>query len=139
MTVGSGHEPYPWLDSPSRGLILVCDDSETVRTLCTRSLNGAGWRALTANDGGDGLRLFHENQAEIDLLITDVQMPAMNGIDLFKKTRMLKPEVKVLFISSYPAVLINEDFQVSFDECTRFIQKPFGAHELVDAVKSMLK
>lgn len=81
--------------------ILLVEDEEILRTLCVRILEQLGYRALPAANGADAIAAAEEYGDRIDLLLTDVAMPGMNGSELAAQLRLLHPETKVLFTSGY--------------------------------------
>ena len=81
------------------GTVLVVEDEASVRRLTLRTLEAAGFRVLEAEDGGQGLRLAQG--AELDLVVTDIVMPGMSGIELAERLAVSHPGVPVLFVSGY--------------------------------------
>ena len=87
---------------PSPGqevVILVVDDEVIVRNIVQRILTKEGFAVLAAADGEEALELFQTFPDTIDLLLTDIDMPRLDGFQLAKRLRLQKPEVKTLFIS----------------------------------------
>ena len=109
--------------------ILVVDDDPALCLLVSQSLKTSGYTVMEAPDGQAALDLVHRNrQAPIDLLITDVEMPRIGGIELAEKAKSILPEVKILFMSGSWLPVQSE-----------FIAKPFTAHALVSKVRSVLE
>ena len=96
-----------------------------------------GYRVLTASTPGQAIQLAREHAGTIDLLITDVVMPEMNGRDLAKNILSLYPQTKRLFMSGYTADVIAH--QGVLDEGVFFIQKPFSAQDLAAMVRKVLE
>ena len=82
-------------------LILLVEDDDSVRNFARIVLHEKGYRLFEAENGKKALSLIENNGTEIDLLITDMIMPEMNGMDLADQLKKLKPDIKVLFISGY--------------------------------------
>jgi len=102
--------------------VLLVEDEELVRAMIARPLREAGCTVFEAADGREGLRLFAEHGAAIDLLITDVIMPRMNGPDLARRLRQQEPELAIIFMSGYSEQgVLEPDLN---DGNSRFIQKP---------------
>jgi DNA-binding NtrC family response regulator len=115
-------------DSQS-GTILVVDDDADIRHLAQRFLEIAGWTVVTAADGEEGLRSFAEHQSKIVLLLTDIRMPRINGLELANHVLGIHSELPVLLMSgehasAYPGF-----------EC---VEKPFRSSELLDRVSRVL-
>lgn len=91
---------------------------------------------IDAANGGEALLACEKSRGEIALMITDLVMPGMSGQELAQRLALLRPEMKVLYMSGYSshAAVANGDFQ-SRDG---FIQKPFSPHDLTDKVRAIL-
>jgi two-component system, cell cycle sensor histidine kinase and response regulator CckA len=95
-----------------------------------------GYTVLGAATAGKALRLAREHAGDIDLLMTDVIMPEMHGLELAKKLLALYPGIKSLFMSGYTADVIAEHGVL--EENINFIQKPFSIKELGAKIRSVL-
>lgn len=87
--------------APSGKTILLAEDEDSVRKLVKHLLDADGYRVLEAANGDEALRLFQEHSPSIDLLLTDVIMPGLNGHDLAEQALALKPRLKVVYMSGY--------------------------------------
>src|ERR1700722_1471262 len=83
----------------AKGTILLADDDAAIRVLVTMFLEREGYPVLTASDGAEALSVFKERQESIALLISDVTMPKMNGLQLAASVRTLRPRLPVILIS----------------------------------------
>ena len=81
--------------------VLLVEDEPAVRSLAAMILGRIGYRVLTAEDGASALNLWKEHGSEVDVLLTDVIMPQMSGVELAQKIRALNPGLRVLFMSGY--------------------------------------
>ncbi|MEO7996637.1 MAG: ATP-binding protein [Gemmatimonadaceae bacterium] len=117
-------------------LILLAEDEDSVRAVAKEALERRGYRVLAAADGPSALELARACPDKIDMLLTDVVMPGMNGRELAELLRLERPETRVLFASGYTddAVLLHG---VRTDEIS-FIQKPFTPPLLVQRVRDVL-
>ncbi len=116
--------------------ILVVDDEPAILEIVEESLNMAGYNTLCASNGHQALDLVKTGNAAVDLLLTDVCMPGITGIDLAKRFVVLFPEIKTLFMSG---VISHPDLYSSFLE-KKFvlIQKPFELEIMLSIVKKAL-
>lgn len=116
--------------------ILVVDDEKVVRTLIRHQLEAAGYPVMDAPGGREAIQLILDRGTPIDLLITDVLMPFMNGRELATRASIIRPELRVLFISAYSANLLI-DLGVAPNGAD-FLRKPFKHGELVERVGKLL-
>jgi PAS domain S-box-containing protein len=116
-------------------ILLVEDEPSTLRMI-TVMLQRQGYTVLAAVSADEAIRLAREHAGEIQLLMTDVIMPRMNGRDLAKHLLALYPEVKCLFVSGYTANVIAHHGML--DEHVHFLQKPFDMHSLAASVRKAL-
>ncbi len=116
--------------------LLLVEDEEMVRILGTRILGSHGYLVLEAGDGEEALEVCKCHEGPIDLLVTDVVMPAMNGRELAQRLATVIPAAAVLFISGYTGGALVE--QGVLQDGTNFLQKPFSPHRLVQKVREVL-
>jgi two-component system, cell cycle sensor histidine kinase and response regulator CckA len=123
---------------PPRGCetILLVEDEPAIMRMAQRMLEKAGYTVLTANRPGEALQLAETCPGAIDLLITDVIMPGMNGRDLAVKLSGLIPGLACLYMSGYTADVIAT--QGILDPAVSFIQKPFSHKDLYEKVRETL-
>jgi signal transduction histidine kinase len=116
--------------------ILLVEDDDDLRRVTRRILQTRGYTILEARHGGDALLLCERYTGEIDMLLTDVVMPQMNGRELSHRIHALRPDVSVVYMSGYPDGAAVE--QGLLDVEARFLPKPFTPHELLDCVRLVL-
>ena len=115
--------------------VLVVEDEPVVRGVIVEMLHDQGYRVLEATDGPSGLRMLRLNQ-RIDLLVTDVGLPGMNGRQLADQARETRPELKILFITGYAEnVAIAKGF---LQPGMEMITKPFDLDNLSQRVREMV-
>ena len=116
--------------------VLVTEDEDSVRAVATAALERRGYRVLAAADGDSAIAISRAFPGRIDLLVTDVVMPGMNGQEVAEQLGLMRPGLRVLFVSGYTgdAVLMKG---ISRDERT-FMQKPFTSLELARRVRVVL-
>jgi DNA-binding response OmpR family regulator len=119
---------------PTGYRILVVDDDEAVRRLVARVLRAAGHEVVTMNDGRAALRTALGDSAQFDLLLTDVEMPGMSGIELARELRAKDPELRVLMISGYTEEAVGKVGPDGID----LLGKPFSADDLIGRVRAVL-
>jgi len=125
---------------PPRGhgeTLLLVEDEVAILDLGKRLLEGLGYRVLTANRPSEALRQAEAYTGEIHLLITDLVMPEMDGRELEKRLKAIKPGLRCLFTSGYTANVISHHGVL--DENVRFIQKPFSTYDLAVKVREALE
>lgn len=115
--------------------ILLVDDEPAVRSIVMKILRRANYVVLEADSGAAALNLA-KSHAEIDLVITDLYMPGQQGPEVVKDLAIVRPGLKVLFISGYA----NPDIvaRTGVSGGANFLQKPFSALELTTAVKAAI-
>jgi two-component system cell cycle sensor histidine kinase/response regulator CckA len=124
-------------DLTGRGTVLLVEDEDAVRSFAARALGQRGYNVLQAATGTEALDLFAAHNGEVDLVVSDVVMPEMDGPTLMKRLRSERPDLKIIFMSGYAEDAFrknlpeNEDFM--------FLQKPFDLKELAAAVKAALQ
>jgi PAS domain S-box-containing protein len=116
--------------------ILFVEDEPAILMLGRKILENLGYQVLGAITPSEAIRLAEEHAGEVDLLITDVVMPEMNGRDLASQLQSLYPEMKILFMSGYTANVIAH--RGILDDGVNFIQKPFSKDGLAAKVRATL-
>jgi two-component system cell cycle sensor histidine kinase/response regulator CckA len=118
------------------GTVLLVEDEDAVRLFSARALRNKGYKVLEARSGEAALELINEQLNDIDLIISDVVMPRMDGPTLIKEVRQRRADVKVIFISGYA----EDDFRRKIDagEEAHFLMKPFTLKQLATKVKEVL-
>ncbi len=136
---GSNVEETPPSDGEWRGYgtALVADDEEAIRDITAALLERIGFRVITAADGFEIVDLYMEHADDITLLIMDLNMPRLNGIEATLRIRHINPKVPVLFMSGYPREQVMERF--GQQPHTDFIRKPFQSDELLAGIRSVLE
>lgn len=120
----------------SQGTILLVEDEELLRKMIAEMLKALGHKVIVSQGPLDALNICKHSADHIDLLLTDVVMPEMNGNELRKHIEARLPGIKTLFISGYTAdVIINQGVPM---EGTEFLQKPFNINDLSKKIKSVL-
>jgi CheY-like chemotaxis protein len=118
------------------GIILVVDDQEGVRALLRRELNERGHTVLEAGDGGEALHLVRRRNGAVDLILSDVVMPQMNGTELATHIAVEFPDVPVILMSAFtPAGVARVGVGESL---VPILQKPFEPAQLAELVQLAL-
>jgi DNA-binding response OmpR family regulator len=115
------------MDAPRT--VLVVDDQPIVLDLVARILTVAGYGVLQATDATAALRLFQEERERIALVLTDVQMPGMSGVELGRRIWATDPSLPVLYMSGFTPEPL--DFLSADEQQGRWIAKPFSGDELL--------
>src|SRR5262249_49411542 len=128
---GEGTAPH----SAARNAILIAEDNEGVRALTVRILTGAGYRVFEGCDGVDALETLRSLPEPVDLLISDVMMPRMNGSELTAQFQQMQPGTPILLISGY----MDEDtVHRAFNEPDAILAKPFTPDALLSRVRELI-
>jgi len=117
--------------------ILVVEDETTLRRLLCLSLERRGHKVYAARDGAEAMEIFRQQPGAIHLVVSDIMMPHMDGIELKRKAAALRPDVKFLFMSGYSEEAI-EQLQTLAQGCD-FLEKPFLPQDLVTKVQGLLR
>ncbi|MFG1400809.1 hybrid sensor histidine kinase/response regulator [Xanthobacter sediminis] len=124
-------------DSTGQGRILLVEDEDAVRAFASRALSARGYEVLTAASGVEALELLAKGGQPVDLVISDVVMPEMDGPSLLKELRARDPAMKVIFISGYAEEAFARNLPPS--EHFAFLPKPFSLKQLVAAVNTAMR
>ncbi len=117
--------------------ILLVEDEADILYVCKNILEENGYAVLEASKPAAAIQIAEKYKEAIDLLLTDVIMPEMNGSDLSKKLQSISPNLKTLFMSGYTADVIAP--HGIFDDGIHFIEKPFTGKKLIKTVEKTLK
>ena len=116
--------------------ILIVEDDADVRTFLVEALRELNYRTLSAADAQAALRIIDQKNARIDLLLSDVVLPGMNGRELMAEARKQRPDLKVLFMTGYSRNAIVH--QGRLDPGIEMIQKPMSQRELAGRIRDLL-
>ena len=116
--------------------ILIAEDDQQVRNMASTALSRHGYQVLAAADGREALSLMKTHPGSIDLLLTDVIMPDINGKELFDRISAVHPDIRVLYMSGYTNDVIADHGVI--DEGVHFLEKPFHIKTLAAKVRAVL-
>lgn len=114
--------------------ILLAEDDNDMRRFLVKALQNAGYEVISYDNGLGAYRRLREEPFE--LLLTDIVMPEMDGIELARRAAELDPDIKIMFITGFAAVALNADSNAPKD--AKVLSKPFHLRDLVDQVQKML-
>src|SRR6202521_4236865 len=114
--------------------ILVAEDDNDMRRFLVKALQNAGYDVIDYDNGLSAYRRLREEPFE--LLLTDIVMPEMDGIELARRASELDPDIKIMFITGFAAVALNPDSHTPKD--AKVLSKPFHLRDLVNEVQKML-
>jgi two-component system, cell cycle sensor histidine kinase and response regulator CckA len=129
-------EQPPPVERQSKETILLVENEHDILILCKIALEDAGYTIIPAATPHEAIRLAGQYKGVIDLLLTDVVMPEMNGCDLAKQLLMVTPGIKTLFMSGYSSDMISNNEAIT--EAVNFIQKPFSLKTLTMTVHNII-
>jgi|SRR6266487_4276405 len=110
-------------------VILIAEDDQSVRNLIHLTIDGDGYRVLIASDGTEALDLSRSYEGRIDILISDIRMPRLNGVELAIQLSSERPGIKTLLISGYPGIDVPTEFPL--------LSKPFSPAALRQAIREL--
>lgn len=119
------------------GNILLVEDEDAVRIFSARALRNKGYQVIEARSGEAALEIIKQQAAPIDLLVSDVMMPQMDGPTLIREAHKIIPDLKVIFISGYAEDSFRQRLQN--DQGIQFLPKPFSLKQLAEKVQNVLK
>ena len=115
--------------------ILLAEDDNDMRAFLVKALERAGYQVIDYDNGASAYERLREEP--FSLLLTDIVMPEMDGIELARRATELDPDLKVMFITGFAAVALNPDSNAPKD--AKVLSKPFHLRELVSEVDKMIK
>jgi two-component system cell cycle sensor histidine kinase/response regulator CckA len=123
-------------DLTGRGTILLVEDEEGLRALNARGLQSRGYTVIEAGNGVEALEELERQGGQVDVVVSDVVMPEMDGPTLMKELKKRKPDIKIIFVSGYA----EDAFDKSLPDPTQFnfLAKPFTLKQLVQVVKETM-
>ncbi len=139
--VGSGFAEHPEAaDESPRGseTILVVEDDEIVRGITVRTLRQLGYRILLAEDGQDAIGVAAGHKGVIDLVVTDVVMPRLDGVQMVDRLRVDRPALRAIFVSGYSESTLESQGRGAGAVSGTFLDKPFTARTLARRVRTVL-
>ncbi|EIM30601.1 cell cycle histidine kinase CckA [Microvirga lotononidis] len=126
----------PAADMTGQGTILLVEDEDPVRAVNARALSARGYTVLEAASGIEAMEIIQERGAPVDLVVSDVVMPEMDGPTLLRELRKLYPDLKVIFVSGYAEEAFRKNLPEGED--FNFLPKPFSLRQLVETVKQAM-
>lgn len=124
-------------DLTGKETILLVEDEDAVRMFAARALANKGYHVLEAPSGEEALEIVKSHEGAIDLLISDVVMPNMDGPTLVTKARAERPDMRIIFISGYAEDVFRKSLGADNQDCA-FLPKPFSLKQLAEQVKESL-
>jgi CheY-like chemotaxis protein len=119
------------------GTVLIVDDENVVRTVASHILDEIGMKVLSAENGKKAIDIYKKDPSRIDVILLDMTMPVMNGVETFKELKKINPDVKVILTSGYSADEVKLNFENSND-LMGFLEKPFTAQALSEKIRNVL-
>jgi two-component system, cell cycle sensor histidine kinase and response regulator CckA len=129
-------EPSAAKDLTGCGTVLLVEDEDPVRKFGARALRNKGYKVIEAESGETALELLRNGAEKIDLLITDVVMPRLDGPGLVREVREIRSDIKVIFISGYAEDAFRQ--RLDSDSDIDFLSKPFSLKQLATKVKDVI-
>jgi len=122
------------LESGALNRILLAEDDDDMRRFLDKALKKAGYEVISFGNGADAFERLKEEP--FTLLLTDIVMPEMDGIELARRAAEIDPELKIMFITGFAAVALNPENQAPKD--AKVLSKPFHLRDLVQEVERLI-
>jgi len=122
------------LNEPSMQRILLAEDDDSMRRFLVKALERAGYDVVSFGNGADAFTRLKEEP--FTLLLTDIVMPEMDGIELARRASEIDPELKIMFITGFAAVALNSEESAARE--AKVLSKPFHLRDLVEEVERLL-
>ena len=140
MSSGRTHSPPPPVDATitpqGHGTVLLVEDNDNVREIAQRALESYGFGVLPADSGDAALAIVKNHEQDIELILSDVVMPRMNGPEVVRRALEMRPTMRVLYMSGHTGdALLDHGVR---DVSTEFIQKPFTGKQIAQRIQSLL-
>jgi DNA-binding NtrC family response regulator len=124
----------PWQGS---GTILLVEDEDQVRLIAQALLKKLGFTVIEATNGKEALELYQKNDADIILVVTDMGMPVMNGYELFRELKKLRPGLPIIISSGFGDIDVTS--KIAREDIAGLIGKPFSFDKLREVLKSVVE
>ena len=134
---GAAVARQPAADLTGRGVILLVEDEEAVRAFASRALSTRGYTVLEAASGREAISLLEERGEPVDLVVSDVVMPEMDGPSLLRELRARDIQARIVFVSGYAEDAFRKNLPEG--EAFVFLPKPFSLKQLIEAVKAQME
>lgn len=121
---------------PADGTVLFIDDEEALRRLAKSALESNGWRALLAENGAEGVRLFQEHWDNINVVILDMAMPVMGGEEALDRIKAIRSGIPVIISTGYGETEAERQF--AGKDMAGFLQKPYTVNQLMEVIAVVL-
>jgi len=126
------------VDLTGSGTVLLVEDEDAVRLFAARALRNKGYNLIEAESGDAALEIIQSRANEIDLMISDVVMPNMDGPTLIRRARELRPDIRAVFISGYTEEAFRRSLGDDLSDVD-LLPKPFSLKQLAAKVKEQLE
>ncbi len=134
---GRPHSGFRTAQRSTLGCVLVVDDDPLVLTMTERTLSRHGFQILTASDGGSAVQVFREERHRIDVVVLDMTMPDMDGIETCVALYGEDTSVRVIFSSGYEASVAEA---AELPDCVKgFVQKPYRPSEMASLIQRVIE
>lgn len=135
MTTEPAGFPQP-AENAAKENILITEDEEKVLSVLSRAIGSAGYNVYSASNAEEALNVFSEANVRIDLLVTDIMMPGLNGKELADSAIKINPNLKVIYISGYSDNALFKEGVIAPD--IALLRKPFLPEKLIDEIRKIL-
>jgi CheY-like chemotaxis protein len=136
-TGGEGTPQVPLTPWQGSGTILLVEDEDQVRLIAKALINILGFTVIEASNGKEALDLYQQNSADITIVVTDMGMPIMNGSELFRELKKIRPELPIIISSGFGEVDVSS--KIPCADFAGLIGKPYSFDQLREVLKSVVE
>ncbi len=120
-------------------VVLLVEDDATVRNYVWRILESYGYHVLVATNGVEAIRLAERSRAQLDLLVTDIVMPLLDGTEVYKRLKRTYSGLRVVYMTGYVEIRDSKMNELTLPKCGRLVTKPFRAATLLQAIRDVVE
>ena len=121
----------------ARGTVLLVDDEKSIRTIGSALLNALGFSTITASNGTEALDLYSQRPNEVDMILLDLVMPVMGGVDTYRLLREISRTIPIVICSGHGVEGLSEE--IDSDEFAAMAQKPFDPDQLLNTLMKLFE
>jgi two-component system, cell cycle sensor histidine kinase and response regulator CckA len=124
--------------TPKTETVLLVEDEQTLRLAALMLLQKTGFCVIAASEGHAAVNLLRAHSDQVDIVLLDLTLPDLSGVQVFREMRRLKPDIKILLTSAYSQEIVRAHFTLEEQALFHFLHKPYRVSELVSRLRDVL-